>query len=123
MLTAVNVARGCGMLEVHERVVFVNAASPSCGKLAALTFVPSDAPAEHIQVRVLPAYTFLFPCWPSIRLLLRLQLSAWLWGKGWSLPRQPGRDGPPATPRAAASVVPIPSCWPWRKQATPDASF
>ncbi|XP_063173682.1 polyamine-transporting ATPase 13A2 [Candoia aspera] len=49
MLTAVNVARSCQMLEAQERVVFVNAASPSCGKLAALTFIPSDAPAEHVE--------------------------------------------------------------------------
>ncbi|XP_007440981.1 cation-transporting ATPase 13A2 [Python bivittatus] len=49
MLTAVNVAKSCQMMEPQERVVFVNAASPRCGKPAALTFIPSDAPAEHVE--------------------------------------------------------------------------
>ncbi|KAG8142400.1 hypothetical protein E2320_006318 [Naja naja] len=42
MLTAVNVARSCHMVEAKERVVFVNAAPPSHGKGAALTFTPSE---------------------------------------------------------------------------------
>uniref|UniRef100_A0A8C5RYI8 ATPase cation transporting 13A2 n=1 Tax=Laticauda laticaudata TaxID=8630 RepID=A0A8C5RYI8_LATLA len=42
MLTAVNVARSCHMVEAKERVVFVNAAPPSRGKVAALTFTPSE---------------------------------------------------------------------------------
>lgn len=50
MLTAVNVARSCQMVEAQERVVFVNAAPPSRGKVAALTFTPS----EQVKVRPLP---------------------------------------------------------------------
>ncbi|KAL7976184.1 hypothetical protein Chor_008281 [Crotalus horridus] len=47
MLTAVNVARSCQMLEAQERVVFVNAVPPSHGKPAALTFTPSNVSSEQ----------------------------------------------------------------------------
>ncbi|XP_054857789.1 polyamine-transporting ATPase 13A2 isoform X2 [Eublepharis macularius] len=49
MLTAVNVARSCRMVEAEERVVFVNAVPPSAGKPSALKFVPSEHPAEHSE--------------------------------------------------------------------------
>ncbi|XP_067423675.1 polyamine-transporting ATPase 13A2 isoform X2 [Emydura macquarii macquarii] len=42
MLTAVNVAKSCGMVELKERVVFVNASPPSPDKPAALKFIPSE---------------------------------------------------------------------------------
>lgn len=42
------------MLEAQERVVFVNAAPPSHGKQAALTFTPSDVSSEQVKVRTLP---------------------------------------------------------------------
>lgn len=42
------------MLEAQERVVFVNAAPPSHGKLAALTFTTSDVTSEQLKVRTLP---------------------------------------------------------------------
>ncbi|XP_039223537.1 polyamine-transporting ATPase 13A2 [Crotalus tigris] len=49
MLTAVNVARSCQMLEAQERVVFVNAVPPSHGKPAALTFTPSNVSSEQVK--------------------------------------------------------------------------
>uniref|UniRef100_A0A8C3JQ74 ATPase cation transporting 13A2 n=1 Tax=Calidris pygmaea TaxID=425635 RepID=A0A8C3JQ74_9CHAR len=45
MLTAVNVARSCRMVEPKERVIFVNASPPSHDKPAALKFIL----AEHSQ--------------------------------------------------------------------------
>ncbi|NXW09951.1 AT132 ATPase, partial [Fregetta grallaria] len=45
MLTAVNVAKSCRMVEPKERVIFVNASPPSHDKPAALKFIP----AEHSQ--------------------------------------------------------------------------
>ncbi|NXM73863.1 AT132 ATPase, partial [Serilophus lunatus] len=45
MLTAMNVARSCQMLDARERVVFVTASPPSHGKPAALKFLL----AEHSQ--------------------------------------------------------------------------
>ncbi|NWX11494.1 AT132 ATPase, partial [Aegotheles bennettii] len=45
MLTAVNVARGCRMVEPKERVIFVNASPPGHDKPAALKFIL----AEHSQ--------------------------------------------------------------------------
>ncbi|XP_013910145.1 PREDICTED: probable cation-transporting ATPase 13A2 [Thamnophis sirtalis] len=51
MLTAVNVARSCQMLQAQERVVFVNAAPPSRGKAAALTFTPSEQAKLQILVQ------------------------------------------------------------------------
>ncbi|NXT91048.1 AT132 ATPase, partial [Anhinga rufa] len=45
MLTAVNVARSCRMVEPKERVIFVNASPPSRDKPAALKFIL----AEHSQ--------------------------------------------------------------------------
>uniref|UniRef100_A0A8D0BJU2 ATPase cation transporting 13A2 n=1 Tax=Salvator merianae TaxID=96440 RepID=A0A8D0BJU2_SALMN len=47
MLTALNVARSCQMVEATERVVFVNAALPSHGKPATLRFTLSEEPAEQ----------------------------------------------------------------------------
>ncbi|XP_014425072.2 polyamine-transporting ATPase 13A2 isoform X2 [Pelodiscus sinensis] len=49
MLTAVNVAKSCRMVEVKERVVFVNAAPPSHDKPAALKFISDDAPQGQEQ--------------------------------------------------------------------------
>ncbi|NXC61782.1 AT132 ATPase, partial [Aleadryas rufinucha] len=45
MLTAMNVARGCRMVEPREGVIFVTASPPGHGKPAALKFIP----AEHSQ--------------------------------------------------------------------------
>ncbi|XP_051493464.1 polyamine-transporting ATPase 13A2 isoform X1 [Apus apus] len=45
MLTAVNVARGCRMVEPKEQVIFVSASPPGQDKPAALKFIP----AEHSQ--------------------------------------------------------------------------
>ncbi|XP_027549015.1 cation-transporting ATPase 13A2 isoform X3 [Neopelma chrysocephalum] len=45
MLTALNVARGCRMVEPRERLIFVSASPPGHGKPAALRFLP----AEHSQ--------------------------------------------------------------------------
>lgn len=50
MLTAVNVARSCRMVEAKEPVVFVSAAPPSHDKPAALRFIPSDHPTEQPEV-------------------------------------------------------------------------
>ncbi|KAJ6656844.1 hypothetical protein lerEdw1_003175 [Lerista edwardsae] len=49
MLTAVNVARSCRMVEAKEQVVFVSAAPPSHDKPAALRFIPSDRPTEQLE--------------------------------------------------------------------------
>ncbi|NXI48956.1 AT132 ATPase, partial [Chloroceryle aenea] len=45
MLTAVNVARSCRMVEQKERVIFVNASPPGHDKPATLKFIPG----EHAQ--------------------------------------------------------------------------
>uniref|UniRef100_A0A672UTY7 ATPase cation transporting 13A2 n=1 Tax=Strigops habroptila TaxID=2489341 RepID=A0A672UTY7_STRHB len=45
MLTAMNVARSCRMVEPKERVIFISASPPSHDKPAALKFIP----AEHSQ--------------------------------------------------------------------------
>uniref|UniRef100_A0A8C3JRZ2 Polyamine-transporting ATPase 13A2 n=1 Tax=Calidris pygmaea TaxID=425635 RepID=A0A8C3JRZ2_9CHAR len=44
MLTAVNVARSCRMVEPKERVIFVNASPPSHDKPAALKFILAECP-------------------------------------------------------------------------------
>ncbi|KAM9116106.1 polyamine-transporting ATPase 13A2 isoform 1-T1 [Pangshura tecta] len=49
MLTAVNVAKSCRMVELKERVVFVNASPPSHNKPAALKFILSDDPRGQEQ--------------------------------------------------------------------------
>lgn len=45
MLTAMNVARSCRMVEPKERVIFISASPPSRDEPAALKFIP----AEHSQ--------------------------------------------------------------------------
>ncbi|XP_017688937.1 PREDICTED: probable cation-transporting ATPase 13A2 isoform X2 [Lepidothrix coronata] len=42
MLTALNVARGCRMVEPRERLIFVSASPPGHGKPAALRFLPAE---------------------------------------------------------------------------------
>uniref|UniRef100_A0A674K7Q5 ATPase cation transporting 13A2 n=1 Tax=Terrapene triunguis TaxID=2587831 RepID=A0A674K7Q5_9SAUR len=49
MLTAMNVAKSCRMVELKERVVFVNASPPSHDKPAALKFILSDDPQGQEQ--------------------------------------------------------------------------
>ncbi|KAM7139017.1 polyamine-transporting ATPase 13A2 isoform 3-T3 [Macrochelys suwanniensis] len=49
MLTAVNVAKSCRMVELKERVVFVNASPPSHDKPAALKFILSSDPQGQEQ--------------------------------------------------------------------------
>ncbi|KAM4651586.1 polyamine-transporting ATPase 13A2 isoform 2-T5 [Discoglossus pictus] len=50
MLTAVNVARRCHMVETTERVFFVNASPPTHNKSATLKFIPSEpTPGEEIR--------------------------------------------------------------------------
>nr|XP_048680762.1 polyamine-transporting ATPase 13A2 isoform X3 [Caretta caretta] len=51
MLTAVNVAKSCRMVELKERVVFVNASPPSHDKPATLKFILSDDPQGQEQPR------------------------------------------------------------------------
>uniref|UniRef100_A0A8C3SEC1 Polyamine-transporting ATPase 13A2 n=1 Tax=Chelydra serpentina TaxID=8475 RepID=A0A8C3SEC1_CHESE len=53
MLTAVNVAKSCRMVELKERVVFVNASPPSHDKPAALKFILSDDPQGQEQPQIL----------------------------------------------------------------------
>uniref|UniRef100_A0A674KEN4 ATPase cation transporting 13A2 n=1 Tax=Terrapene triunguis TaxID=2587831 RepID=A0A674KEN4_9SAUR len=52
MLTAMNVAKSCRMVELKERVVFVNASPPSHDKPAALKFILSDDPQGQEQPQV-----------------------------------------------------------------------
>uniref|UniRef100_A0A674KBY1 Polyamine-transporting ATPase 13A2 n=1 Tax=Terrapene triunguis TaxID=2587831 RepID=A0A674KBY1_9SAUR len=54
MLTAMNVAKSCRMVELKERVVFVNASPPSHDKPAALKFILSDDPQGQEQPQVRP---------------------------------------------------------------------
>ncbi|KAM4011812.1 LOW QUALITY PROTEIN: polyamine-transporting ATPase 13A2 [Anomaloglossus baeobatrachus] len=50
MLTAVNVARSCHLVEPAEKVFFVNASPPTYNSAAALKFIPSEpAPAEEYR--------------------------------------------------------------------------
>uniref|UniRef100_A0A8C0EQB6 Polyamine-transporting ATPase 13A2 n=1 Tax=Bubo bubo TaxID=30461 RepID=A0A8C0EQB6_BUBBB len=90
MLTAVNVARSCRMVEPKERVIFVNASPPSHDKPAALKFIL----AEHSQVvflgRVCPRGTaascshspgggvlrYEHAAFPSLQILIRATVFA-----------------------------------------------
>uniref|UniRef100_A0A8C0ERE5 Polyamine-transporting ATPase 13A2 n=1 Tax=Bubo bubo TaxID=30461 RepID=A0A8C0ERE5_BUBBB len=54
MLTAVNVARSCRMVEPKERVIFVNASPPSHDKPAALKFILAEHSQGEEQVEVSP---------------------------------------------------------------------
>ncbi|XP_067826649.1 cation-transporting ATPase 13A2 isoform X2 [Heptranchias perlo] len=48
MLTALNVARNCGMVGLKDRVIFANASPPSRDKPACVKFLPSDqAPGQQ----------------------------------------------------------------------------
>ncbi|XP_077168566.1 polyamine-transporting ATPase 13A2 isoform X2 [Paroedura picta] len=49
MLTAVNVARSCRMLEAGEPVVFVNAVAPDDGQPPALRFIPAEPPPQPLE--------------------------------------------------------------------------
>jgi len=42
ILTAVNVARACGMILSHERVIFVHASPPTASSMASLQFLQGD---------------------------------------------------------------------------------
>uniref|UniRef100_A0A8C0ES54 ATPase cation transporting 13A2 n=1 Tax=Bubo bubo TaxID=30461 RepID=A0A8C0ES54_BUBBB len=57
MLTAVNVARSCRMVEPKERVIFVNASPPSHDKPAALKFILAEHSQGEEQVEVSPEAT------------------------------------------------------------------
>ncbi|XP_072334439.1 polyamine-transporting ATPase 13A2 isoform X2 [Scyliorhinus torazame] len=48
MLTALNVARNCGMIDLRDRVIFANASPPSRDKPACVKFLPSE-PASGQQ--------------------------------------------------------------------------
>ncbi|NXV75888.1 AT132 ATPase, partial [Atlantisia rogersi] len=54
MLTAVNVARGCRMVEPNERVIFVNASPPGHDKPAALKFLLAEPSQGEEQPEVSP---------------------------------------------------------------------
>ncbi|KAL8198248.1 UNVERIFIED_CONTAM: hypothetical protein K2H54_002622, partial [Gekko kuhli] len=49
MLTAMNVARSCRMVEAGEPVVFVNAVPPSDGQPPALKFIPAEPPPQPLE--------------------------------------------------------------------------
>ncbi|XP_075462086.1 polyamine-transporting ATPase 13A2 isoform X2 [Ascaphus truei] len=50
MLTAVNVARSCHMVESTEQVIFVSASPPSHNKAATLKYIPSESvPGEDVS--------------------------------------------------------------------------
>uniref|UniRef100_A0A674K8L3 Polyamine-transporting ATPase 13A2 n=1 Tax=Terrapene triunguis TaxID=2587831 RepID=A0A674K8L3_9SAUR len=59
MLTAMNVAKSCRMVELKERVVFVNASPPSHDKPAALKFILSDDPQGQEQPQQQPCHLAL----------------------------------------------------------------
>ena len=58
MLTAVNVAKSCRMVEPKERVIFVNASPPSHDKPAALKFILAEHSQGEEQPEVSPEATF-----------------------------------------------------------------
>ncbi|XP_053137543.1 polyamine-transporting ATPase 13A2 isoform X2 [Hemicordylus capensis] len=64
MLTAVNVAKSCRMVEAKERVVFVNAAPPSHTKPAALKFTPYHQSTGQLEGAYQEERSFLeqHPC-------------------------------------------------------------
>lgn len=45
ILTAVNVARACGMVLSHEKVIFVHASPPTASSMASLQFHQGDGAA------------------------------------------------------------------------------
>lgn len=72
MLTAVNVAKSCRMVEPKERVIFVNASPPSHDKPAALKFILAEHSQGEERPEVSPQATFF-----------------WGWGGGFVKPRLP----------------------------------
>ncbi|NXA26080.1 AT132 ATPase, partial [Ibidorhyncha struthersii] len=58
MLTAVNVAKSCRMVEPKERVIFVNASPPSHDKPAALKFILAEHSQGEEQPEASPQATF-----------------------------------------------------------------
>ncbi|NXH83109.1 AT132 ATPase, partial [Edolisoma coerulescens] len=62
MLTAVNVARGCRMVEPREGLIFVTASPPGHGKPAALKFVPAEHSQGEEQPEVRARDTFWGHC-------------------------------------------------------------
>lgn len=58
MLTAVNVAKSCRMVEPKERVVFVNASPPSHDKPATLKFILAEPSQGEEQPEVSPEGTW-----------------------------------------------------------------
>lgn len=58
MLTAVNVAKSCRMVEPKERVIFVNASPPSHDKPAALKFILAEHSQGEEQLEVSLEATF-----------------------------------------------------------------
>uniref|UniRef100_A0A8C0ETP9 Polyamine-transporting ATPase 13A2 n=1 Tax=Bubo bubo TaxID=30461 RepID=A0A8C0ETP9_BUBBB len=61
MLTAVNVARSCRMVEPKERVIFVNASPPSHDKPAALKFILAEHSQGEEQVEVTTVFARMSP--------------------------------------------------------------
>uniref|UniRef100_A0A663NAG1 Polyamine-transporting ATPase 13A2 n=1 Tax=Athene cunicularia TaxID=194338 RepID=A0A663NAG1_ATHCN len=65
MLTAVNVARSCRMVEPKERVIFVTASPPSHDKPATLKFILAEHSQGEEQVEVSPKATFWGGVWKA----------------------------------------------------------
>lgn len=64
MLTAMNVARGCHMVEPREGVIFVSASPPSRNKPATLKFVLAEHSQGEEQPEVRAQDTFWEPKLP-----------------------------------------------------------
>lgn len=49
ILTAVNVARACGMVLSHEKVIFIHASPPTASSMASLQFHQGDGAVATIN--------------------------------------------------------------------------
>uniref|UniRef100_A0A663NEC9 Polyamine-transporting ATPase 13A2 n=1 Tax=Athene cunicularia TaxID=194338 RepID=A0A663NEC9_ATHCN len=83
MLTAVNVARSCRMVEPKERVIFVTASPPSHDKPATLKFILAEHSQGEEQVEVSPKATagvwglrYKHVAFPSLQILIRATVFA-----------------------------------------------
>lgn len=51
ILTALNVARACGMISSHEQIIFVQASPPTATSMASLRFNQGDAAAAVVSTQ------------------------------------------------------------------------
>lgn len=72
ILTAVNVARACGMVLTHDKVIFVHASPPTANSVASLQFHEGDGASATINTQEtidIPAQVCLFDLLSALQML------------------------------------------------------